>query len=261
MEKELVFHILEIEPTKEEAQIRSAYPTLLKKTNPEDDPEGFKRLREAYEEALSLARETEEEENVPLDDIGFWLNEVDTVYQDIEKRSSTAEWEALISSPVCEDLDTSLDARNRLLGYLMDHFQLPQEIWILLDKSFQLVEDMEQLSQQFPEGFLSYVKSHTENPSFLPYHLFTVRDRNTMNADAYIKHFFDLMHSTDEGTLSESWKLLDEMKAFGLYHPYEDIEKMRLLLAEKGYPKQLPLRMNLRKPCTTTPGFSAVWQS
>ena len=57
-----MFHILGIEETKDEEMIRDAYRTLLKTTNPEDDPEGFKRLREAYEGAIALARQTEEEE-------------------------------------------------------------------------------------------------------------------------------------------------------------------------------------------------------
>lgn len=85
MEKELIFHVLGIEPTKEESRIRSAYLTLLKSTNPEDDPEGFKRLREAYEKALSLAREQDAEDEAPADDIGLWLAKVDKVYQDIKK--------------------------------------------------------------------------------------------------------------------------------------------------------------------------------
>ena len=54
-----MFHILGIEETKDEEMIRDAYRTLLKTTNPEDDPEGFKRLREAYEGAIALARQTE----------------------------------------------------------------------------------------------------------------------------------------------------------------------------------------------------------
>ena len=54
MEKQLIFHILEIEETKDEAAIKDAYLSVLKKTNPEDNPEGFKRLRQAYEEAIII---------------------------------------------------------------------------------------------------------------------------------------------------------------------------------------------------------------
>ena len=48
MEKEMSFHILGIEETKDENAVKMAYRKLLKETNPEDDPEGFKRLRTAY---------------------------------------------------------------------------------------------------------------------------------------------------------------------------------------------------------------------
>lgn len=53
MEKQMMFHILGIEETKDEQVIRDAYRALLRSVNPEDDPEGFKRLREAYEGADS----------------------------------------------------------------------------------------------------------------------------------------------------------------------------------------------------------------
>ncbi len=50
MEKELIFHILGLEETKDEEKISDAYRTALKSVNPEDDPEVFKLLRQAYEE-------------------------------------------------------------------------------------------------------------------------------------------------------------------------------------------------------------------
>ena len=51
MDKIEVFRILGIAETKDEKQIKDAYRKKLSVTNPEDDPEGFKLLRGAYEEA------------------------------------------------------------------------------------------------------------------------------------------------------------------------------------------------------------------
>ena len=47
MDEKQIWLVLETEPTKEEEQIKQAYRKKLARTNPEDDPEGFKRLREA----------------------------------------------------------------------------------------------------------------------------------------------------------------------------------------------------------------------
>ena len=74
MEKQMVFHVLGIDETKDEQIIRDVYRARLKTVNPEDDPEGFKRLREAYETALRLARQPEEdghkEKTLPQDATG-----------------------------------------------------------------------------------------------------------------------------------------------------------------------------------------------
>ena len=56
MEKELVFHILEVKEVKDERAVKAAYMKKLRATNPEDDPEGFRKLREAYEQALLIKK-------------------------------------------------------------------------------------------------------------------------------------------------------------------------------------------------------------
>lgn len=53
---------LGIEPTTDENLIRTAYRARLPAHHPETDPEGFQALRMAYENALRLAREDEEQE-------------------------------------------------------------------------------------------------------------------------------------------------------------------------------------------------------
>ena len=53
------FDVLGIAPTKDETIIKKAYRKLLHKTNPEDDMQGFTRLRGAYEEACRYARKKE----------------------------------------------------------------------------------------------------------------------------------------------------------------------------------------------------------
>ena len=54
------FKILEIEPTEDKKKVKIAYSKMLKKYHPEDFPEMFIRINEAYEIVLEYS---EEEEN------------------------------------------------------------------------------------------------------------------------------------------------------------------------------------------------------
>lgn len=76
MEKAEIFSVLGIGENFGEQEIRAAYREKLAVTNPEDNPEGFKRLRQAYEEALALARQPQGEEEPEQEDTtetGRWV--------------------------------------------------------------------------------------------------------------------------------------------------------------------------------------------
>ncbi|MGF1865902.1 J domain-containing protein [Enterovibrio norvegicus] len=52
-----MWETLGIEPTHDEPAIKKAYRIKLRQHHPEDDPEGFKRVREAYESVLAFLKE------------------------------------------------------------------------------------------------------------------------------------------------------------------------------------------------------------
>ena len=236
MEKELAFHILNLPETKEEEVIQMAYRLLLKTTNPEDDPEGFKRLRQAYEVAMNYARQSEEQqEEAPKTEVDLWLDEVNELYEDLPLRHSKKEWSRLLEKEVCKSLETSLEAREKLLAYLMSHIHLPHEVWKIMDETFDIVQDMDSLKQMFPGDFLKYVEHYIENDTFIPYELFEYRslDGENANGDGYINAYLDLKRRIDQGDTQGCLQALEDLQAYDIYHPFEDVERLRLLTPEE----------------------------
>lgn len=99
----MIWKILGIEQTKDEEIIKTAYRNKLRDVNPEDDEEGFKELRRAYEEALEYAN-TEEDglynaqeetriENARKNEIDLWIDRVDSIYQDARTKKRGREME------------------------------------------------------------------------------------------------------------------------------------------------------------------------
>ena len=86
MDETISFSILEIEKTKDKQVIQDAYRRLLVKVNPEDDPEGFKRLREAYEAANAYADRPEELKKAPETPVELWIERVREIYFSLSKR-------------------------------------------------------------------------------------------------------------------------------------------------------------------------------
>lgn len=65
------------------ATVKKAYSAKLKETRPDDDPEGFMALREAYQQALNTVRWQENKVDVP--DVAFANEETKSAEQKPEK--------------------------------------------------------------------------------------------------------------------------------------------------------------------------------
>lgn len=262
MDKKLAFQILGLSETKEEAQIRQRYLTLLKDTNPEDDAEGFKRLREAYEEALRFTRQQEEEEDVPQGEVGQWMQRVREIYRNILLRRDVENWQALFEEPVCVSLDTFLDARSQLLGFLTGHSFLPQTVWRAVDQAFHVMEDFDALKEELPVNFLKHIEYHVDTEDFLDYGLFEMQDgylpESDEETDDYIREYFRTKNRLEDDETEGVSQSLSDMKRYGVYHPYEDVERLRLYIREEECEKGRKLAERLIEKYPED-GYVRVW--
>ena len=234
MDEKQIWLVLETEPTKEEERIKQAYRKKLARTNPEDDPEGFKRLREAYELALRLAAQTQEpEEELPKGPVGEWLSQVKEAYNSLPDRLDERLWTELLEQDVCVDLETALDARNGLLAFLMDHFRLPSDIWKIIDEKFSLMEDMEDLGERFPGDFLEYVQSKCTQEEWFPYALF--EGEPDADYDTWLTCFFEMRSAWQEGKTQKAESLYQDLEKTGISHPYA-AAVYAAVLVQKGEP-------------------------
>ena len=244
MEKEVAFHILEIKETKDEGEIRAAYMKVLKVTNPEDDQAGFQRLRQAYETALEYAKTPDENDSAEgagdnsaaqktKNEVDFWIDRVGELYQDITKRGQVENWAPLLSDPICVELDTALEAQEKMLVFLMNHVHLPHAVWEQIDEALDILENMESLKDKFPSGFLKYIDYYINHETFIPFEYFSYLDETDeaakQNGDSYLDGYFAVKGKVDRGEPDFKMQEIDDLRAFGLYHPYEDAERLRLL--------------------------------
>ena len=234
MTEERIWEILHIEPTMDEEIVQNAYRKLLPSVNPEDDAEGFRNLREAYEGAIDLIRgkkqEADKQEDVKeQSDIDCFMEKVEALYESVPGRCDVDAWAGLLNEPVCQALDTSLEVREKVLAYLMDHFYLPSEVFRCLNREFHFVEEQEELAEMFPREFLAYMERQVENDNFLPYELLevvSVCDEKD-DVDNYIRTYFDIKNMLDQEILEGVEDKIAQLSASSVRHPYLNVEKMR----------------------------------
>ena len=237
-----IWETLGIAETADQEEIKNAYRSKLLVTNPEDDPEGFKVLRAAYEEAVKAASsfgvsggrkgaggsaENDDEEGNEMSDESVEDAELSEerfldpqtgsdfkkciakIYGEFYKRIDSAEWNILFETDFASSLYTSEEAMNIVLSFFMGHIYLPQHIFRILVDAFGIEIRRKELSQRFPKDYIDYFINNAIYPDVLDYRFFSGPE--DADSDGYISRYDDLDKAIKDGTTEIQDALKEEI--------------------------------------------------
>ena len=290
MEKLEIFEILGIEATVDEQVIRNAYREKLAVTNPEDDQEGFMRLREAYEEACRLAKLLREirgkagsdklegilGELVQLVDksgpakpakdsspSGLWLEKAAEIYGNIGLRKQVDRWKELFDDECFLSLEEEENCRSKLLTFLMGHFRLPTNVWKFLDQKLNITKDAASLREHYPANYVRYIINKCERGEDVDFNQFEGADDAPY--DQFLQYYDHCLQAFQENKLEMAQEHIQNADQLGIYHPVMEICRAELLVRQ-GSPKEavdLLEALRVRYPDDTMISYStaeALWK-
>ena len=225
------FLVLGIDVTKEERTIKNAFRGKLAVTNPEDDPEGFKRLRGAYEEALKYAKETEtdqEEKERDTTPSGLWLERAVEIYGNIRTRQDMELWKELFEDDVFFSIEEEENCRLKLLGFLTDHYKLPTGVWKLLDQKLFITRDAKALREKFPPNFMHYIVGRCERGEDLEFSQF--EGPEDADYDLFLEYYDRCWQALGENNLEEAENCVRNADKLGIRHPVMEISRANILM-------------------------------
>ena len=231
MNRTEAFQRLGIDVTKDEKAIKNAYREKLLVTNPEDNPEGFKMLRAAYDEACRYATEEETDSEEKVQDTtpsGPWLEKVGEIYGNIRSRREVACWKELFEDDVFLSLEDEENCRDKLLRFLMDHFKLPTQVWKLLDKKLSIVSGAKELREKFPAHFMRYIIGKCERGEDVEFDQFEGPEDG--DYDLFLQYYDRCWQALQEKNMEEAEQCLQNADGLGINHPVMEICRAQLLL-------------------------------
>lgn len=193
-----IWEILGIEKTRDEEAIINAYREKVVTVNPEDDQEGFMKLRQAFEAAREYAANGDVEENNDENTVRYSENDeidaavkehiskLDEIYCDMKTRLDVSLWKEWLSADICKNIDSVDSMTEAVLVFLMRNNFLPLDIWKLLNETFDFFNNKEEILKKFRSDYIEFVQIHCTSDDYGDYQDYSERD-------VYFELFSDLI--------------------------------------------------------------------
>ncbi|MGN0436700.1 MAG: tetratricopeptide repeat protein [Wujia sp.] len=219
------WRILGIEKTKDKDLIKKAYRAKLSKTNPEDDSEGFMRLRNAFEEAMSEADKEDEQEDSFDNELQKKLKEI---YMNYSRRIDADEWIELFNGDEFVSLDREEESLDTLLTFMLDYYFVPQYVYKLIVDTFDMESRIDELSERYPRNFLEHIITNSKYKDVINYKLFDEESQRAdfREIDRYIDLYYALDNALRERDIEEQKKIIEMLEELPLVHPYLERGKL-----------------------------------
>lgn len=237
-----IWEILGMEETRDIKSIKEAYMEKLEMYHPEEDQEGFQKLREAYEKAIGVANDTSREGSLGRNTekatpTEIWMQKVEEIYEHFKDRIDEKKWKVLLEDEVCFGIDSRKEIEEHLLIFLMEHYNLPRNIWRVLDEKFNWMENQEELIKRFSEDFIKFLVNHILYDTKLNYEFFCIgeEDKSGVKVDKEYDRGIDLFYKANtllnEGKINEGAKLVEQLEKLSIDHL--DFKVLSLCYKEK----------------------------
>ncbi|WP_010250125.1 J domain-containing protein [Acetivibrio cellulolyticus] len=203
------FEALGINPTKDTKEIKRAYSKMLQIHSPETDPEGFQKIREAYEEAIAKAGQ-EDLSDKTITPVEEFMAKFKDCYDNFDKRIDENSWKELLDSDICCNIETGKEISDKILTFMMSSYNYPYEIWSLFNNYFSWTSKKEKLYQQFPKNFIDFIIYKITNKTYFRYD--------------YVKN---CQKGQEENFLTEYSKANNALEEYDLYNAKKSLEKAK----------------------------------
>ncbi|MGC5326267.1 hypothetical protein [Brevibacillus sp. SYSU BS000544] len=251
-----VWEVLGIEPTEDIPSIKKAYSQKLKVHHPEDDPEGYQRLREAYDYAMKAAKKGAVKETRPsfsdennihiwpnpsnmveltvetidppeeIDPVDEFMEQVEEVYSDFSSRINLDQWSRLLNSDIVWDVRLKEIVEETLLDFLHEHRFLPKRVWESIEYCFRwrelATEAPDDRMEYFTEEFYHFYCRQLDEPALRYTFLQHAVD---LDYDEFLNKRETAYQALKENNLELAGRSLDE--AYAMYSDDPDLLRLQ----------------------------------